>query len=105
MMLGEQSESADYWKKCGDEAIANGVKGIIMMGAHWDATGDAIEVSMNPTPSKSPVAYVHPSKYVDYKLEPDLPTGERCISTLKQAGFNVRPNTKFGTIFSHAISC
>lgn len=31
MMLGEQSESADYWKKCGDEALRNGVKGIIMM--------------------------------------------------------------------------
>lgn len=31
MMLGEESESADYWKKCGDEALANGVKGIVMM--------------------------------------------------------------------------
>jgi aromatic ring-opening dioxygenase catalytic subunit (LigB family) len=31
MMLGEQSKSADYWKKCGDEALAAGVKGIIMM--------------------------------------------------------------------------
>lgn len=31
MMLGEESESADYWKKCGDEALANGIKGVIMM--------------------------------------------------------------------------
>ena len=31
MMLGEESRSADYWKKCGDEALAHGVKGIIMM--------------------------------------------------------------------------
>jgi aromatic ring-opening dioxygenase catalytic subunit (LigB family) len=31
MMLGEESESATYWKKCGDEALANGVKGVIMM--------------------------------------------------------------------------
>lgn len=30
-MLGEESKSADYWKKCGDEALANGVKGVIMM--------------------------------------------------------------------------
>lgn len=95
MMLGEQSESADYWKKCGDEALANGIKGVVMMGAHWDATGDVIEVSMNPAPGKSPVAYVHPSKYVDYKLAPDLPTGERCMTMLKDAGFNVRPNPKF----------
>lgn len=31
MMLGEESESANYWKKCGDEALANGIKGVIMM--------------------------------------------------------------------------
>lgn len=31
MMLGEESESADYWKRCGDEALANGVKGVIIM--------------------------------------------------------------------------
>jgi aromatic ring-opening dioxygenase catalytic subunit (LigB family) len=31
MMLGEESGSADYWKKCGDEAIANDIKHIIMM--------------------------------------------------------------------------
>ena len=50
---------------------------------------------MNPKPGKSPVAYVHPSKYMDYKLEPDLPTGERCMSALRQANFNVRPNANF----------
>lgn len=95
MMLGEESESAEYWKKCGDQALTNGIKGVVMMGAHWDATGDAIEVSMNPSPDKSPVAYVHPSKYVDYKLEPDLKTGERCIAMLREAGFNASPNTSF----------
>ena len=31
MMLGEESTSAAYWKKCGDEALANGIKGVIMM--------------------------------------------------------------------------
>jgi hypothetical protein len=31
MMLGEESASADYWKKCGDEALANGIKGVVMM--------------------------------------------------------------------------
>ena len=37
MMLGEESVSGRYWRNCGDEALANGVKGIIMMGAHWDS--------------------------------------------------------------------
>lgn len=31
MMLGEESASADYWKKCGDEALAHGVEHVVMM--------------------------------------------------------------------------
>jgi hypothetical protein len=31
MMLGEESSSATYWKKCGDEALKNGVKHVVMM--------------------------------------------------------------------------
>ena len=31
MMLGEESDSATYWKQCGDEALANGIKGVVMM--------------------------------------------------------------------------
>ena len=30
-MLGEESESADYWKRCGDLALQYGVKHIIIM--------------------------------------------------------------------------
>lgn len=30
-MLGEESPSANYWKKCGDEALRHGVKHVIMM--------------------------------------------------------------------------
>ncbi|KAL3437031.1 Extradiol ring-cleavage dioxygenase, class III enzyme, subunit B [Aspergillus tetrazonus] len=100
MMLGEESSSAEYWRKCGAEALARGIKGVVIMlqGAHWDTAGDAIEVSMNPNPGKSPVAYVHPSKYVDYNLTPDLSTGQRCISMLQSAGFSVSGNDKFDWI-------
>jgi aromatic ring-opening dioxygenase catalytic subunit (LigB family) len=31
MMLGEESKSADYWKQCGDEALARGIKGVVIM--------------------------------------------------------------------------
>ncbi|KAJ5354330.1 hypothetical protein N7541_006894 [Penicillium brevicompactum] len=117
MMLGEESESADYWKKCGDEAIANDVKGIIIMvgvlfeleaarsnevdrwqGAHWDCMGDTIEMATNPNPDKSPVAYVHPDKYQNYKLNPDLATTERCLMMLARQGFNVSGNPTFDWI-------
>ena len=30
-MLEAETESAAYWKKCGDEALAHGVKGIVIM--------------------------------------------------------------------------
>ncbi|KAF2192017.1 catalytic LigB subunit of aromatic ring-opening dioxygenase [Zopfia rhizophila CBS 207.26] len=99
MMLGEESRSADYWKKCGDEALASRIRGVIMMGAHWDARGpNRVDVSMNPSPAKSPVAYVHPSKYKEYKLNPDLSTGKRCLSLLNASGINAQPNEKFDWI-------
>lgn len=30
-MLEADTDAGDYWKKCGDEALAHGVKGIIIM--------------------------------------------------------------------------
>ncbi|KAL4876678.1 Extradiol ring-cleavage dioxygenase, class III enzyme, subunit B [Aspergillus karnatakaensis] len=98
MMLGEESESADYWRKCGAEALARGIKGVVIMGAHWDSQNDTLEVSTNPTPAKSPVAYVNPEKYVNYKLTPDLPTAQRCITLLNQNGFNASGNPTFDWI-------
>ncbi|KAE8346122.1 hypothetical protein BDV24DRAFT_177014 [Aspergillus arachidicola] len=98
MMLGEHCSSTDYWKQCGDEALSNGIKGVIFMGAHWDTAGDHIQISTNPNPAKSPVAYVHPSKYMDYELTPDLRTAERCIDLLAKAGYNVSGNDTFDWI-------
>ncbi|KIW10093.1 hypothetical protein PV08_11053 [Exophiala spinifera] len=96
MMLGEESASADFWKACGDEALQNKVKGIIMMGAHWDCKGhNTIEVAMNPNPGKSPIAYVDPRIYKEYKLVPDLETGQRCIDILQRAHIDAKPNPSF----------
>src|ERR1700761_202397 len=112
MMLGEESASATYWKRCGDEALKNGVKHVVMMvngplssygcrfahqlqGAHWATLGDEIEVAANPNPGKSPVAYVHPSKYVEYKLNPDLPMADRCVDLLRASGLKAKKNTTF----------
>jgi aromatic ring-opening dioxygenase catalytic subunit (LigB family) len=69
-----------------------------LQGAHWDANGDKIEVATNPKPGKSPVAYVHPDKYIHYRLNPDLPTAKRCIEILSSEGFNVRGNNSFDWI-------
>ena len=118
MMLGEESKSADYWRKCGDEALAHGIEHVVMMvsrptspstssqpahtvqqqGAHWATLGDEIQVATNPKPAKSPLAYVHPSKYVSYELVPDLPMAQRVLSMLQSAGFNATENASFDWI-------
>jgi aromatic ring-opening dioxygenase catalytic subunit (LigB family) len=59
---------------------------------------DKIQVATNPNPDKSPVAYVHPSKYADYKLNPDIETANRCIEMLKAEGFNAEGNPNFDWI-------
>ena len=98
MMLGEESDAATYWKKAGDEALAHNIKGVIMMGAHWAGLNDKIMVATNPKPNMSPVAYVHPSKYANYKLNPDLPTSRRCIQMLRDEGFDADEDPKFDWI-------
>lgn len=69
-----------------------------MMGAHWATLGDEIEVAANPAPLKSPVAYVHPSKYVNYKPNPDLPMANRCVELLRASGLKAKKNDKFDWI-------
>ena len=34
-MLEADTEAGAYWKKCGDEALKHGVKGIIIMVSNW----------------------------------------------------------------------
>ena len=119
MMLGEESASANYWKKCGDEALARGVKHIVMMvssslsfpclcfyeshlttsqGAHWSTSDPGVLISANPKPAKSPVAYVHPSKYQSYELNPDLDFIPTIQAHLSAAGIPSRPDPTFDWI-------
>lgn len=46
MMLGEESSSADYWKQCGDEALRNGIKGVILMVSWGQLTGYSLSENM-----------------------------------------------------------
>jgi aromatic ring-opening dioxygenase catalytic subunit (LigB family) len=34
-MLEAETESGDHWEKCGEEALAHGVKGVILMVSIW----------------------------------------------------------------------
>ena len=94
-MLDANTESGTYWKKCGDDALAHSVKGIVIMGAHWDCVGDSIEVATSPNPTKTPCPFVPLSVHQDWKPNTDLATAERCISMLSDAGFSVSANPNF----------
>lgn len=37
-MLGEESDSADYWERCGKNALKHGVKHIIIMAGAGEAS-------------------------------------------------------------------
>lgn len=99
MMLGEEHASAKYWEKCGNEALANGVEHVVMMGAHWATSiPGGILISANPKPDKSPVAFVHPSKYKSYALNPDLSFVPVIQAHLEAAGITARADPSFDWI-------
>ncbi|KAL4804543.1 Extradiol ring-cleavage dioxygenase, class III enzyme, subunit B [Aspergillus unguis] len=89
MLLSEESASADYWKKCGDEALAAS-RALSL----WRQDRSCHESDAR----KEPVAFVNPSKYKDYELVLNLATGERCIQMVAAEGFHVSGNTTFDWI-------
>ncbi|KAJ9615474.1 hypothetical protein H2200_001549 [Cladophialophora chaetospira] len=94
LLTGEDSHIRDYWLYHGNKAVEYGIKGIIIMGAHWNVPGRKIKVAMNPDPKAQPIALVSRSKYGHYKPNADLKTGARCMEMLKAAGFEVEADLK-----------
>ncbi|ETS61950.1 hypothetical protein PaG_04064 [Moesziomyces aphidis] len=91
MMLGEQSTPAQYWEEMGREAMRRGIKRVIMMGAHWESPTDEILVAANPTnPKKQPVAWVEPSRYVDYKINSSPRLANEVVARLQQNGIKAK---------------
>lgn len=70
-MLGEDSSAGRFWQSVGEAASRRGVDGVVFMGAHWEVGGSGVEIASNPGKEhvkKQPVAWVEPSKYVDYAV-------------------------------------
>ncbi|PWN88837.1 LigB subunit of an aromatic-ring-opening dioxygenase LigAB [Acaromyces ingoldii] len=98
MMLGEPSAPAAYWEQVGRLAIEQGVERIVMMGAHWHVEGDHFEVATNPKPSKQPVAWVDPKKYINFDPNYDVDFAQHVLRELEDAGIDARPCPKFEII-------
>lgn len=97
-MLGERSAPAAYWEEVGRQALRQGVERIVMMGAHWECTGNRIEVSANPNPPKQPVTWVDPKKYKEFDTNPDLEFAKVVRQMLADKGFEVYEQPEFESI-------
>ncbi|KAK5064584.1 hypothetical protein LTR84_000417 [Exophiala bonariae] len=95
MLLGEDSRVRDYWRKLGQDALNHGVKGIIIMGAHWNNDGPGVKVATNPAPTFMPLANTHPKHWSGWKPNPDLETSRRIIQMLQGAGIQAEEDAKF----------
>ncbi|KAJ4983413.1 aromatic ring-opening dioxygenase family protein [Stagonosporopsis vannaccii] len=95
MLLGEDSKIRDYWRKIGRDALHHGVKGIIIMGAHWNAEGEKVKVATNPQPTFMPLANTDRRHWADWKPRPDLETSHRVIQMLNDTGIEAEEDPKF----------
>ena len=92
-MLSADTESRKYWGKCGKDALKNNVKGIVILGAHWECLGDKIQVATNPAPEKTPCPFSDPADWINWKPNPDVAGAKRCIELLAANGYNVSGNS------------
>ncbi|KAJ4855564.1 catalytic ligB subunit of aromatic ring-opening dioxygenase domain-containing protein [Trichoderma breve] len=95
LLTGEQSHIRDYWLSHGDKAIQYGIKGVIIMGAHWNIRGRKVRVATNTNPVPQNIPLVRRSEYVDYKCTADVKTAKRCLEMLRAAGFDSEEDPKF----------
>ncbi|KAJ0419696.1 Extradiol ring-cleavage dioxygenase, class III enzyme, subunit B [Aspergillus carlsbadensis] len=105
-LLQEDSRVRDYWKKLGLDALDHGVKGVIIMGAHWNTAGNnphRIHVAMNAKPGFMPLIAADPKIWRDFQPNPDLETGERVISMLQSAGIEAYPDKEFNWMIDTEI--
>jgi aromatic ring-opening dioxygenase catalytic subunit (LigB family) len=92
-MLSADTTSGKYWRKCGEEALKNNVKGIVIIGAHWEALGDRLQVATNPKPEKTPCPFSDPKDWTYWEPNPDVATANRCIKLLSAGGYNASGNS------------
>ncbi|KAH0288231.1 extradiol ring-cleavage dioxygenase class iii protein-like protein subunit B [Aureobasidium namibiae CBS 147.97] len=121
-LLQNDSRVRDYWRKIGQNALANGCKGVIMMvlafyrlrnelrayieqAAHWNVTGDnQIKVAMKPQPGMMPLTNAHPDIWKNFKPNTDLKTGQRVIEMLNQAGIEAEGDDQFDWMIDSEIA-
>ncbi|THW85479.1 LigB subunit of an aromatic-ring-opening dioxygenase LigAB [Aureobasidium pullulans] len=104
-LLQNDSRVRDYWRKIGQEALDNGCKGVIMMAAHWNVTGDnQVKVAMKTQPGMMPLTNAHPDIWKNFKPNTDLKTGQRVIEMLNGAGIEAEADNQFDWMIDSEIA-
>ncbi|CUM67392.1 uncharacterized protein PRCAT00005086001 [Priceomyces carsonii] len=90
MMLGEESVVSKDWEEQGRNAERRDVKGIVILGAHWEKPGeDLVHVSIKEPPGMNPIAWVAKEKYENYQINGSKELGTRVGKILSEGGINV----------------
>ncbi|PWY90706.1 LigB subunit of an aromatic-ring-opening dioxygenase LigAB [Aspergillus heteromorphus CBS 117.55] len=97
MMLCQTTASSEYWRKCGEEALAQKVKGIVMMSSHWTTSTPSIHISTNPSPNLIPIPFLPRDTYTSLpsQIPTDLPTAHRIIALLSAANIPTTPDPTY----------
>ncbi|KAF4215928.1 hypothetical protein CNMCM5878_007659 [Aspergillus fumigatiaffinis] len=86
LMAQDESESSDWWRKFGQEAIESGdVKGVVYINSHWIEMDDKIRVGTRTNPDIF-LPLVRKEKYENYPINIDQGLAQRVIDLLKSAG-------------------
>jgi aromatic ring-opening dioxygenase catalytic subunit (LigB family) len=71
----------------GRNALANNIKGVVFIGAHWEELDDSIRVATKPNPNKAQMEMVDPKYWKDYPVNVSIDIAEQVISLLQEFRF------------------
>ena len=104
-MCCKESESSKWWTEVsspeadknfkvaklhtqlGRNALANNIRGVVFIGAHWEELDDGIRVATKLNPNKAQMDIVDPKYWKDYPVNVSIDLAERVISLLKEYHF------------------
>ncbi|KAL6704971.1 hypothetical protein ACN47E_007374 [Coniothyrium glycines] len=87
LLCSKKSSSSGCWAQFGKDALANKIKAVVFIGAHWEEVGDRIRVATKVHPGKAQMDMVPREYWENYQINVDVDLARRIIGLLHDAGF------------------
>ncbi|KEF59112.1 uncharacterized protein A1O9_03956 [Exophiala aquamarina CBS 119918] len=87
LLCCKESDSATWWQKAGSLARDAGVKGVVLIGAHWEELDDRIRVATKFNPNKVQMSLVPRKHWENYQINVDPKLARKVINLLQDQGF------------------